>query len=107
MDQATASQILRTIREERTKALSAIADSADPNRQTHKTCPEHWRAHNHVGLEVGKNQVKQMERHYAKHGIHVDHRPTADGKGFQPVVTSVHQYERMLKARGMTNRWGE
>ena len=66
---------------------------------------KHWRGHRHLALEIGANQVKEMESHYARHGVHVDHRKNESG-GYEAVVTSLKQFERLLAARGMVNRWG-
>ena len=62
---------------------------------------EYLRGLGHTNLEIGANQVKQMDAHYAKHGIHLGHRRTRDGIGYEPACLVGRDLERCLAARGL------
>ena len=60
------------------------------------------RKHHSLALSIGKNQVEQMEKHYAREGVHVDHRKTACGD-YEPVIISPEHFRALLRARGLTD----
>jgi hypothetical protein len=62
---------------------------------------EYLRGLGHTALEIGVGQVKAMDAHYAKHGIHVGHRRTRDGLGYEPACLVGRDLERCLQARGL------
>lgn len=66
--------------------------------QPHARKGEYFRKHHAADLAIGKHEQEKFEKHYASHGIHVDHRPTAHGD-LEPVITSRKQFERMQAAR--------
>jgi hypothetical protein len=76
-------------------------DHQEPTAKPRKG--EFWRKHNSLALLVGKNEVADFEKHYADHGISVDHRETASGD-MEPVITRREQFEAMLASRGMHDR---
>lgn len=61
-----------------------------------------WREHHSPGLAIGKKQVAELEKHYAAHGIHVDHRETACGD-YEPILKSESDFNRCCEARGIVN----
>ena len=61
------------------------------------------RKHHSLALAVGKNEVANMEDHYRKSGVTVDHRKTAHGD-YEPIVTSPEHFRKLLKARGMVDQ---
>jgi len=62
-----------------------------------------WRKHHSIGLAVGKDQVEEMERHYAENGVHVTHRKTKYGD-YEPVIVSHEHFAKLLEARGWVDK---
>jgi hypothetical protein len=74
---------------------------AHPKKLSVKKRGEYLRGLGHTALEIGANQVAQMDAHYAKQGIRLGHRRTRDGIGYEPACLVGRDLERCLKARGL------
>ena len=94
MDDRPLAELVRESFRKIAESKAAMATGKSPPRKG-----EFMRHHKHLALLCGKNEVEELEKHYAAHGVHVTHRPTGKGD-YEPVVTQHSDWQKMCASRG-------